>query len=201
MSGPTSAAAAARARRRVERALGVAPTDARALAAEEARACASFPALAGRVAELVRSALDGALSGCPWLVVDMPGPPRPKKRPRVFFDPEQKRIRTRNPKATRVAEARIRQSIDLAIRASSRWRRGGFEGARYVLDACYVLAEAGADFDNLLKTIDAANGLAWRDDADVCLAFESKRLARPGERPGTVLTIWAILPATNETKP
>lgn len=195
------AADRARAVNRARRAYGVAPVTDEAASLSARRAAESFPAPALALTAEVRRALLAVLVRCPMLTLRLPGPPKPKGRARTYVDRETGLVCTKTPTETRRYEAHVRDVARLSALAH-RWPSGGYPGARYVVDASYVLAEDAADYDNLTKTIDALNGVLWPDDRHVCAGFTSRRVAEPGEPPFACLTIWALLPPpTNPEAP
>jgi endodeoxyribonuclease RusA len=185
----------ARAINRARRAYGVAPANDIATARAATTAAESFPFPALELAAQMRHTLASVLARCPMLVLRLPGPPKPKGRARTYVDHETGQVRTKTPETTRVYEAHVRDLARWSALARD-WPPGGYPGARYVVDAAFVLAEDAADYDNLTKTIDALNGLVWPDDRHVCAGVTTRRVAEPGEPPSATLTIWALRPET-----
>lgn len=98
------------------------------------------------------------------VVATIPGPPRPKGRPR--FDPRSGRAYT--PARTRGAEA----ALLLALKSALRGRR--FDGEVAVAVVFVLPNRRRVDADNLVKTVmDAATKAgAWGDDSQVTAATQ-----------------------------
>lgn len=111
--------------------------------------------------------------------VQIPGDPVPKARPRVAGR------RAYTPARTQAAEDRIRYAWNLA---AERWQP--MAGATYGCEIEFRCAtRRRVDIDNLAKTVlDALNGLAWIDDAQVAELRATKRHDRTN--PGTSVTVW-----------
>lgn len=92
----------------------------------------------------------------------VPGIPRPKARPRLG------KGHVYTPKTTAAYERTV-AVYALRAMALAAWPRGGFEGAHYTLTLrVYWPDERCRDLDNAIKGVaDAANGLIYRDDADI----------------------------------
>lgn len=90
----------------------------------------------------------------------VPGPPRPKERPRVRRDG-----RTFTPERTRAYESHVKACCLSTPGWSNPWVHDG----EYRLDVVvYVSGAARADLDNVLKAIaDALQGVAYRNDRQV----------------------------------
>ncbi len=188
-----------RAKAKAERAFGIAPASPERATRDAERARASFPDLARVALEQVEHVLETVLWQCPRLTIAVEGSPQPKGRARTYVD-FAGRTHTKTPDSTKHYEKLLREVAEWRVRAHGSWPLGGYDGARYVVLARYVLAHDAPDADNLAKALDALNGLAWRDDRDVVLPVPSKRFAEPGERPSATLTIWALRPP-KETGP
>ena len=101
---------------------------------------------------------------CLRMTVD--GCPVPKGRPRFG------RGRTYTPAKTRAAERTIKL---LALAAG--WRP--LPGRLAVHVAFYLPDHRRVDLDNLVKILDALNGVAWADDAQVATLEAEKHLGDP----------------------
>ncbi len=125
-------------------------------------------------------------------VVDLflEGVPVPKGRPRIgrtragkpmAFTPEETRTYERRLRSAASAEAMRRRLIEPVLGPLALGLVAVFPRTRESDpgDAHAVRPDA----DNLLKTVDALNGVVWGDDAQVCLASVFKRRALEGEPP------------------
>lgn len=121
----------------------------------------------------------------PVLEFTVPGPPITKARPRVITQRNGRR-RGLTPASTRLAENtvawRFRQAVqgtDHTVDSLHRWR----------VDMVFYLPDRRSrDVDNLAKLIlDALNGLAWSDDAQVQIIHATKTLDRA--QPRTHITL------------
>lgn len=139
----------------------------------------------------------------------IPGRPVGKARPRFV----KATGRTYTPKDTEAAEARVREawrlagSVDLGdgplaavltiavARPASHLRvHGGLTAAG--TRAWVPLRKP--DCDNALKlNLDALNGLAYRDDAQIVDAHVTRRWAVEGEREHTQLVLWPMEPSAD----
>ncbi|HEU4412826.1 MAG TPA: hypothetical protein VFS43_46720 [Polyangiaceae bacterium] len=161
----------------------------------------AFPEPAPALAEQLDHVLASVLHRCPRLVVDLPGPPRPKERPRAYVD-DAGRARVRTPKATKGYEGHVRRVAGLVALARG-WPAGGWEapGVRYVVRAEVVAESDLSDLDNVIKAaIDGLEGPVLPNDRRVLAVVAFKRVAGPAERPRATLTIWALGP-TGEKQP
>lgn len=129
------------------------------------------------------------------IVITIPGPPVAKGRPRMT-----RTGRAFTPAKTRAAEGYMRHAI--AAQAGQPMLEGALDvsvtlimpipaswSQRKRQDAAtgVLMPTNKPDADNLAKTIcDAANGLLWKDDAQIVRLHISKVY---GEKPGTVLSV------------
>jgi len=97
----------------------------------------------------------------------VPGEPVGKQRARTFL---RKRtdgtpfVTTMTPAKTAAYEAAVKLVAQAAV-AGSRWTHGPKDRFALVLHVYRTHADAGADLDNVIKSIaDALNGIAFRDD-------------------------------------
>ena len=125
----------------------------------------------------------------------LPGEPIGKGRPRFAMG------RTYTPPATVAYEYALKTEAALAMRQTG---LEPFEGPVAVKVVAYFsipkswskTRRAGAylhttkpDLDNVLKMLDALNGVVWLDDAQVCEATVSKRYTT--DEPGLQITVTA----------
>lgn len=129
------------------------------------------------------------------LVIAIPGPPVPKARPKFFRKGSY--VGSYTPRPTLDYEARVRYCVTSAM---SRERRELFVDAISVTLECTmpipaswsqrkkdhaalgsIMPATKPDLDNIAKSIlDAANGHAWRDDAQIVELIIRKRYGTPG---------------------
>jgi len=108
------------------------------------------------------------------------GPPVPKARPRLG-----RGFRVFTPQKTLDHEARIGAAA-LAARPA-----GWPMGAEMVLEMrFYQPTSRLADIDNLVKSVDGANGVAWFDDVQVVAIHATREIDR--ENPRTEVEILAL---------
>jgi len=48
------------------------------------------------------------------------------------------------------------------------------------------------DLDNLIKYLDALNGIAWKDDSQIATIWGAKRYCLTSEKPGISIAIWPL---------
>jgi Holliday junction resolvase RusA-like endonuclease len=196
---PPTKGSAGRERARALRAFGLVPGGLSGAAEAHERAAASMPSPAPEAAEQMRHLLSIVLYACPVLRLDLPGPPRPKGRPRTYVGADGK-PHTKTPPETEAYERHARAVARLVAMANG-WPLGGRPFHRYAVDVDLVLAEDAGDVDNVIKSLfDALNGVVWRDDKEVCLSTSTRKLAAPGERPGARVTVWALAIPTRAAK-
>lgn len=149
---------------------------------------------------------EGAAAAAPFVEVQMAGPPRGKGRPRsriayprsgkpfvhVYTDPETVKYETAL--AQRAQEAMVGRALldgPLAVRMfammpipaswSRRDRDAALAGTKYPTTT--------PDGDNLLKVLDAFNGVVWHDDKQVVRSLIWKEYA---ERPGLIVQVYRL---------
>lgn len=138
--------------------------------------------------------------------VNLAGPPQGKGRGRAFVHKQTQRVTVMTPGKTRTYEAQLRYA--------AQERMGGRaptpHPVRVMMDARFPIApswskkkQAAArsgelwpctkpDSDNLLKILDALNGVVWVDDKQVVVATVRKLYS---DRPGLTIEVDSLEPA------
>ena len=126
--------------------------------------------------------------------IDIPGDPIPKARPRVYHG------HGITPKRTLDAEKRVRDAFRARYPDST-----PNDGPVEISAVFYMPKRGRLDLDNLLKLVmDALNGLAYRDDAQVVRFHAAKIMPDQrvrGFRPGTMRNRRAGDPLTHHGEP
>lgn len=96
----------------------------------------------------------------------VPGEPVGKERARVFRNKAKDgRVVTRavTPEKTREYEAKVRDIAKIACNLA-RWSWSKDDRFTVVMRVFRTHFDAGPDLDNVIKTLDALNGIVWKDD-------------------------------------
>ncbi len=158
------------------------------------KAAATWPIVASEMHHEALFALAHQACNAPHLLVNIPGPPVAKGRPRAAIVAGRPRLYT--PAETEAYETHVREVLTLEC-ASQRWPIGGWKSpaVRYALHAEFVIARDVEDADNLVKAqLDAANKVLFPDDRRVCLMLIARRVVENGVPPGATLRVWALGP-------
>lgn len=116
------------------------------------------------------------------------GDPVAKGRPRLgrygVFTPEKTRKFEKD--FERVARSQVKQKLQgpLYVEIFFKMRR-----PKSVKDKHHTKRP---DLDNLIKTVDALNGVAWEDDAQICFLHATKTYVDPKELPRILVFAWTI---------
>lgn len=109
----------------------------------------------------------GASEGTPTVLrLVIPGDPVGKERARVFRkqNPNGTVItRAVTPEKTRAYEEKIRTLAQIAVN-QARWSWAKDDRFSVVMKIYRSHWDAGADLDNVIKTIDGLTGIVWKDD-------------------------------------
>jgi Holliday junction resolvase RusA-like endonuclease len=146
----------------------------------------------------------------PDVVVELPGPPRGKGRPRSRIATSKagsQFVAVYTDKETRSYEAMLRYAGEQAMRAAgltapldcalrvrvtavfsipASWSMKKRDQAR----AGYIRPTGRPDCDNCLKQIDGINGVVWRDDSQIIEAVVRKYF---GDNPCYMVEVWRFV--------
>lgn len=114
----------------------------------------------------------------------VPGEPVAKGRPRFA------KGRAYTPRKTRLAEDRLRAEAWVAFRSQG-YRLEPQEGPLAVIAHFYCGGDRKPDLDNLVKLLDAFNGMLWRDDRQI-VQLSASRHDRQLE-PRTEIAVYRVI--------